>query len=90
MVVQDQMNENVKIELHSNTRLQSTYLSADKEKFTDLIKEYKKADKKTGREAIRVPEMARLAKMNYEMFRKILNFQKPTKKETVSFLYVLY
>ena len=56
------------------------YIYPNKEKFIDLVSYYKKADEKSGREKITSPELAKLANVSPEVFRKILNGRKRTNK----------
>lgn len=73
------MRNNDKMIFHEKNH-NNEYIYPDKEKFVKIISKYKEADAKLGREKISSPELAKLANMNPDVFRKILNAQKNTNK----------
>lgn len=73
------MRNNDKMTFHEK-KYSNEYIYPDKEKFTKIVSKYKEADEKLGREKITSPELAKLANMTPEVFRKLLNGQKRTNK----------
>lgn len=56
------------------------YCCKDIRAYQSIIRDWKKGNEDSGRKSISSRQLSELFEMDYEMFRKILNAQKPTKK----------
>lgn len=56
------------------------YCCKDIRAYQSIIRNWKKGNEDSGRKSISSRQLSELFEMDYEMFRKILNAQKPTKK----------